>query len=459
MTQDGNTFGTAMPLAPPVLSVFDPEVSAEGGVDPFSLQATYERLAERIFPFITVRMSRPRFLTAMAVGAVVCQEFADDVAADGKTPAWLVFEWHVVEALIRTSDRSMNSDDGWGIRIPGFRKVRATVDAGHAVRAESYLKTPKIFGFTGVYRRLAYGLDIIDDDLRLSEGADALLRVWESERGLPGFLVGTGPGGEFRRALTNAVRQAMKKGCTCQPRNWHEWQRIANHLNPGGARKREANVIFERLRRTNLRQNVSDPGATQMRREMFDALARNGKFVSAEGEPSWFRSLRRTCSQELAERLEAINAFEKVSALIMDAFDIIRHLSTRKGVAVTAEDFSKYKGRRNALQIVRELPPALERLRECLQSAEVSDQAERLSAHFGDVRDIDQLFAAVIQHHEWAQSEKPPDGKRSWFDRDGASVNVRPFYRTTDDNVPYDFVHPYRCATASSFLRDLKRLS
>ena len=66
-----------MRLRPPYLSVFDPEISGEGGIDPPSLQPLYERLAERILPHITVRMSRPRFLTAMAVGFL----------------AWILSEW------------------------------------------------------------------------------------------------------------------------------------------------------------------------------------------------------------------------------------------------------------------------------------------------------------------------------------------------------------------------------
>src|SRR5688572_8087457 len=134
-----------MTLAAPLLSAFDPEISAEGGIDPLSLSSTYERLAERVYPFLTVRMSRPRFVTAIAVGAVVCKDFADELAADRKTPAWLVFEWHVIEALLRAGEKLKASDGGWGVRVPGVAKVRAAVDAGHRVGANTYLKTPKIF--------------------------------------------------------------------------------------------------------------------------------------------------------------------------------------------------------------------------------------------------------------------------------------------------------------------------
>lgn len=49
-------------------------------------------------------MSHPRYLTAMAVGMEVCRDFPEDkVAADGITPPWLVFEWLMVEGLVRTA--------------------------------------------------------------------------------------------------------------------------------------------------------------------------------------------------------------------------------------------------------------------------------------------------------------------------------------------------------------------
>ena len=84
-------------LAPPILSLYDPPESGEGSIDPLSLQPTYERLAERIYPFVTVRMKRPRFLTAIAAVARVCEGFEDELAKDGTTPAWLVWSSPNVE--------------------------------------------------------------------------------------------------------------------------------------------------------------------------------------------------------------------------------------------------------------------------------------------------------------------------------------------------------------------------
>ncbi len=448
-----------MAFSAPLLSAFDPEISSEGGIDPFSLSGTYERLAERIFPFMTVRMSRPRFLTAMAVGAVVCQDFRDELASDGKTPAWLVFEWHVIEALFRVSDRFNASDGGWGIRVPGVGKVKAAVEGGHSVGADSYLKTPKIFGFTGIYRRLALGLDILDDDLRISEGGWELLSAWEAERNLRGFMRDSGDGGEFRRELRGAVALAMKKGCTCQTKNWSGWQHIAEHFRPDGARKKEATVISSRLRRIDLRQNPHDVLASQMRADLFEALEARGESVSTFGEEAqWFRSIRRKCAPAMAERLDAIDAFEGVCALIMNAFDLIRHLSTKAGTVITAKGFSSYKDGRNASQVVSEMPTALERLKRHYGTSESGSQTEQLLARYGEVRNAEDLFVAIIEHHESAQSRKAPDGKRSWFDRDERGVCIRALYRVTDAPVRYDYTHDYRSATASRFLRDLRRL-
>jgi hypothetical protein len=446
-----------MSLSAPLLSAFDPEVSSEGGVDPLSLSATYERLAERIFPFMTVRMSRPRFLTAMAVGAEVCREFGDQLAADGKTPPWLVFEWHVIEALLRVGD-TLTGDDGWGIKVPGVAKVRAAVEGGHSVGAASYLKTPKIFGFTGIYRRLAFGLDILDEDLRLSEGGQELLTAWEADRKLPGFMTSSGPGGEFRQELRRAISLAMTKGCTWQSGNWFGWQRIADNLRPDGARKKEANVLLNRLHRADLRQNPHDSAATQMRAEIFAALETRATEVDGLEEPKWFRSIRRNCSAAMGERLDAIDAFEGVCAPIMDTFNLIRHLSTRTTGFITAKDFTNYKGPNDAAKTLAKMPRALARLEKAFDVIGFRSQTEPLLNQYGTVRSPDELFARVIEHHESAQDKKPPDGKRSWFDRDERGVVIRPRYRVPESPDELLYTHPYRSSTASSFLRDLGRL-
>jgi len=171
-------------LKPPILSVYDPLADGEGSIDPLGLAATYERLADIILPGITVRMGRPRFLTALAVGTYVCSEFGkDELASDEVTPPYLVFEWWVIEAFTRAADEL----EEYG-RIPGMQKAQACVRNGRALSAPAYLKTPTVFGFTGIFRRLARHTQILTTDGLLDESGHRLVETWARDQGLDGFV-------------------------------------------------------------------------------------------------------------------------------------------------------------------------------------------------------------------------------------------------------------------------------
>jgi hypothetical protein len=90
-----------MPAVLPRLTAFDPETTSEGTLDPLGLYLIADQLATKLVPAVRERMQRIRFLTVMAIGAVLTEELewnADD--SDGEP--WLVWEWLVVEALLRT---------------------------------------------------------------------------------------------------------------------------------------------------------------------------------------------------------------------------------------------------------------------------------------------------------------------------------------------------------------------
>ena len=122
-------------------------------------------------PAVTVRMGRPRFVTAMAVGACICERWDNDaVAADEITPPWLVWEWLLIEAFVR-AEESLAEKSGF----PGIQKVRRAVRSQRPVSSTAYLKTPTTFGFTGVFRRLAREVGILTEDGRLDEGGYELV--------------------------------------------------------------------------------------------------------------------------------------------------------------------------------------------------------------------------------------------------------------------------------------------
>ncbi len=148
-----------------LLSEFDPVTSSEGTLNPLGLYSIADYLAVKLAPGIRERQSHPRFLTAMAVGSVICSSFDEDlIAEDGISEPWQVFEWYVVEGLVRTiKDRNLISG------LPGIDKARKALQEDVHLSTRRYLKTPNVFGFHGVYRVLARNLDIIDQYGQLGE--------------------------------------------------------------------------------------------------------------------------------------------------------------------------------------------------------------------------------------------------------------------------------------------------
>ena len=221
-------------LRAPFSSEFDPSEEGEGSIDPLGLQPGYERLANRLLPAVTVRMGHPRFVTAMAVGARVCdcdEWDTDAVAADEKTPPWLVWEWFVVEVFVRGED-SLSGISG----VPGIQKVRRALRNQRPVSASAYLKTPTAFGFTGVFRRLARGIGIVTDDGSLDDGGYDLVTAWAKDQGLDGFIDAYGGDGHaFRERLRRAVAEGMEKGHTT-PQSGEFWRDLGRRLDPMNSR-------------------------------------------------------------------------------------------------------------------------------------------------------------------------------------------------------------------------------
>lgn len=423
-------------LCPPVISLPDPLQEAEGSVDPLSLQRTYERLADRVFPAVTVRMSRIRFVAAMCLGARVCAEMDPDrVASDEASPPWLVYEWFVIEALARSGKDVAKQS------IPGLQKVRACLDAQRPVSAATYLKTPKVFGFTGIFRRLATRAHIVTDELALDDGGWELLHAVEKDEDLPGLVDGgSGDGAALVRDLRDAVERGLEKGHTV-PRRTEFWERVAAHLTPIRTGKHERKVILTRLR--------SSDGRTA---QVVDDLLRGGRRLSRSEETSYLRGLASRVDAPLRSLLRAIDSYEALCRPITDAFTLVRHLSTRSG-AVGSDDFANH-------DLGRSLPErTIEGCRRVAEDPALLDlepDVRVLVDAFDDVRTAGDLFRAIVAHHEYAQKHKPPDGKRPWLERArGDRVLIRPAYQVDEISEEAAYVHDYRIATMCRFLADL----
>ncbi len=429
----------------PFLTLPDPLVTGEGALDPLGLSMVGDRLADQILTGLRARMSRPRFLTAIAVSAEVCEGMEERLAADGVTPDYLVFEWLVVEAFVREGERVKT------LRTPGTQKAQDARDSGERMCARTYLKTPTVFGFHGIYKPLARHLGIVDDDLRLSDRGYELVKVWQTEQGLDGFLssaAGDGPGRSIRQTLRSAVEEGLAAGYTSRSGGWNGWAILARHLSPADAGPAEAAYLHRVLR---------DPEAAP-RGEVFELLEEVGAGGDASEQELSRNLLIPKASRDLAARLEAIVAYEQVCGVLEEAFDWIRYLSTHsRDRPIGADTFAKDgRGRELAGELPKRIAAAEQALSVC--PLHVQQMFAQLARAFDTVRDPHELFEAILARHQDVQQEKPPEGKRSWFDRDDAGATfVRVPYRVTErPESDHPWNRPYRISAALSFLDDLK---
>jgi hypothetical protein len=424
-------------LTLPFLTEADPEQAGEGSLDPLGLVPVADRLADTIAPGVTARMTRIRFVTAIAIGAVVTESLSDVMAADGVSPAYLAYEWLVVEALARDKYLPPSAT----MRVPGIEKARSVVVRKAHMDSRSYLKVPKVFGFHGIYKRLARDVEVVDDHLLLGSAGDRLVRLWEEEQELSGFsdrVAGT-PGGLLARNIESAVRDGLTHAGVRLSLSSHLWSKVVAALRPDGALPKERDLLFELL---------TDP-VSPVRRELIlgiHALRRDGS------EPEILRALRKGASPALAARLDAIDAYERVAELLMACLNTLRRVSTARGTSPVSP--KELESNPILLQAVDELAPALTDAYERLERlGDLVAQAVLVLGEFeGVVRPTD-LTEALLLRHEEVQDAK---GKRPWFERTARGFVVRPLFRTGDDpTIERRYVHPYRVTALRSFLSDL----
>lgn len=431
----------------PFLSQFDPPERAEGSLDPLGLYAIADALGVRLAPGVRERQSKPRYLTLALVGMAACGE---ELVASGEKkglPAWLVYEWLVVESLVRQL-RGTASIQG----IPGRDKVLSTIDIGDVVCMRTYLKTPSVFGFHGIYRVLGVKAGLFDAEGHSLEGGNRVLSAWQSDQGMAGFTGGQGPGREFRRAIERAVQAGVEVGHTRDPGAQLRGL-ISAHLSPREPGPREREALWaaltqnDALRGEYARQLTSKEGQIE--------------WQQSEGSEARFQAwLTPRASLPMQQLLKTIRSFERLARLLTDAFDETRFRMTQERTPVdiawlgnggamklASEDCLSAYG--DAVSDLGEIDPGL-RLR-----------AERAFAWVGEANTSPSFAAHLLEHHGRIQKAKPPSGKRPWFDTFGdGRVAIRPGYTLADFSVqPETFVQAYRTNPIWSFACDLGRVT
>ena len=430
----------------PLLSEYDPMKSAEGAIDPLGLYTIADSLGVQLVPGIRERMSRPRFLTAMAVGNAITRYFEDHImAADGQSEPWMVYEWYAVEGIVRS-----RGDDPDLSRLPGVQKARDCIRDGMSMSAPRYLKTPTVFGFHGVYRLLADNLDIIRNDY-LGDNGYRLLTTWEKEQNMGGFVSGqSGPGVSFRHQIESAVEDGIKKGATSRSGSWSGWRFFGNHLFPNRIPPMEAEVMRNFF--------LSPPDSSRMQ-VIKHLKSQEGHqiFDDTKSEKEFHLWLLKYVDENTKTLLEAILHYEKFARLLQDAFDDCRQAMTAKRAKTSPSELSKTPGCREAHS---EIPNMFEDVAERL---EPFGQTTRFLETFGSLAEKSEATIwteTLLDHHISVQRKKPPNGKNPWFARlnDGSVVIRARYQKPEGGRRDGAYVNAYRTNPLVAFLSDLEML-
>jgi hypothetical protein len=427
----------------PFLTSYDPPGTSEGTLDPLGLYQIADQLAIQLVPAVRERMQRIRFLTAMAVGAIVTEGLEDDPRERDASP-YLVWEWLVVEALIR----EMEDDPSiWG--VPGTLVARRALSQHGYLDARSYLKTPRIFGFNGVYKRLAIHLGLVDVHLAPGPNAESLVDTWARGLGISGI-------NEAKPLLsrwTAAVRRSLGETPPRTKPNWSKesWFELARAFAPEKSMVREKRYLRDSLNARDDKQLGALPTLWQLQSEFHED------------------NFREELLHDRLEKLEpqyrplvaAIRDYEAFARSLQDAFDVLKAEAARldtQGYAVSKiasdADFERStKGLHERFEAVHQAFAELTISNMSLQNL----FAERFAC-FAEPMDAASCALALCAHHDAVQKNKSADGKRSWFDRIGKDhIYIRQAYRERRRDIQPDrYVHDYRGQPIRRFFFDLQ---
>jgi len=426
----------------PFLTSYDPPGTSEGTLDPLGLYQIADQLAMQLVPAVRERMQRIRFLTAMAVGAIVTEGLEDDPGQRDASP-YLVWEWLVVESIIR----SMGDDSSmWG--VPGTLVTRRALSQHGYLDARSYLKTPRIFGFHGVYKRLAMHLGIVDVHLGPGPNAERLVDAWARGLGLSG-LSDAAP---MLARWTTAVRRSLAERPPRAKPNWDTemWAELAGALNPSGGKAREKRFLRDLLHAVDDRRLGALPMIWRLQSE----------FVGDEFSEELLHNRLEEREPTYGPILTAIRAYEAFSRRLQDAFDVLKAEAARldaQGFAIP--EIARDKDFNRSVQALNQRFEAAHNALGEIAVASISLQNlfDERFASFAEPMDAATCALSLCTHHETVQRAKSADGKRPWFDRIGVDrIYVRHAYRESRrDILPDRYVHDYRGWPIRRFYFDL----
>lgn len=426
----------------PFLTVHDPLGSSEGSLDPLGLYLIADQLGTKLVPGVRERMIRVRFLTAIAVGAIVTEGLQHNLHHP-ETPPFLVWEWLVVEAIMRSfiDDPAQNI---WG--LPGRLVARRALTQYNYLDHRSYLKTPTVFGFHGVYKRLAVHLGIVDTQMHICEAKGlALIAAWSQDQSLGDFNHSHELCILWRKAVASSLSKTPVR--TEAHFNFAQWRRLAELFLPHSAQQEEKACLMQML-------ITKENGKLGALRDIWQLC---GKLDADDLDEKVVHELLKNSAPRHATLLMAIRAYEHFCRLLADAFDIIRYAAsscntTGCKIGIVEQD-------KQFTDISAQVHAVFQTAAECLAnlSPEMEERFKTRFSRFAAPLSVTALAKELCEHHEWIQCGKSNAGKRAWFERVGPdAIYMRANYRIPEPpELKEGFVHEYRTKPILRFYRDL----
>ncbi len=450
----------------PFATPYDPSQDPATSVDPLGTTVAAERLADLLLPGLTARMWRPRLLTFSVVAALVAARAAELLKQDDVyETARLAFERLYVAALVRQATGDSELTDGIR-RIPGTDRARAALSRDEPLTRASFLKGQSVNGPTGVMARLARNLKIVDDENHLDTSGQGLALAWAKDEGLPGILEGNpaaGDGGKWLTQMAKATQEAVKGQWPGGQSSL--WSSLVDRLRPDRMQKHERKFILAAL--------TSDPAGQRARTLalLVDAVE-TYREASNEGRSTVERmvmqnGLRELLGSDTLDRLlrlvvEAIDAHEECSALLLEAFDTIRWSLSSKGALAEAQVLAD-KAVAKALEKIRKqltrqravLDAAITRL---IAEPAIDRKVPKLLRQMSDdiaagLPSSESFLSALLDRHRRVQQEKR---KGDWIER-GDRLTIMPGFGLPEKPPGYAglYLHPFRIQNAYAMLNEL----
>jgi hypothetical protein len=423
----------------PFLTAYDPPGSSEGALDPLGLYVIADRLATQLVPGVRERMQRIRFLTAIAVGCLVTEDLLDQTPIS-EAPPYLIWEWLLVEAFHRTRN---DNTELWG--VPGTLVTSRAIEQFGYLDSRSYLKNARIFGFHGVYKRLAHHLGIVNVNLGPGVLTEELVRAWTR-------ALGSSRSKDQIGKWSNAIRSSLSAkphAKTATGFKTDDWEQLASAFHPDQCGGQERDYL------RNLLLVADDRMGALSIMWQFQPKFGNDDYREEELHAAVYAA-----APQFRPLLRAIKAYESFARRLQDAFDLLRAEASKQdcvGYAITeiakTSDFvlsisnlhDFFVSAADELGNVNGLGPSLQ-----------SQFTERFR-RFAEKLSAEACAIELCEHHASIQKGKSTLGKRTWFDwLDVERIYLRHPYRIKRQQLkPERYVHDYRGWPIRNFWGDL----